>query len=320
MAAHTAEVDQEYEANRHRYTGLDKQVRSRHILIKAEESASDEEKAAARLRAEELLARVRRGEDFAALAREHSEDEGSARKDGDLGYNPQGRMVAPFDEAQFAMAVDQVSDVVETRFGFHIIKVIGIREGDVPVDEARLELAERLYLESRAEELAREAATNALAALTSGKTLDELDAELRGRDPAAPPPEEPSEDDTDALAPQVAETRLFGRADSPIPGVSSGALARAAFELTEESPLPSAPLQIGGDFFVFRLEERQHAAREDFTDGDRDRLRRGLLTMKQDQALKMFVHALLDEAQSDGAIRRNEEVLRDTTETPEAEG
>ncbi|MFN7696640.1 MAG: peptidylprolyl isomerase, partial [Deltaproteobacteria bacterium] len=93
MGAHQSEVDEEYTRQRHNYTGLELQVRARHVLIKAAQEAPEADRTAARARAEAILARVRGGEDFATVARAESEDEGSARRGGDLGFNPRGRMV-----------------------------------------------------------------------------------------------------------------------------------------------------------------------------------------------------------------------------------
>src|SRR5262249_61085433 len=97
--------------------------RPRPILVKVDGGASDEVKAAARKKAEELLKRVRAGEDFATLAKKNSDDPGSADKGGDLGVFPHGKMVPAFDTAVFALEPGAVSEVVETPFGFHIIKL-----------------------------------------------------------------------------------------------------------------------------------------------------------------------------------------------------
>ena len=99
------------------------QVRASHILIKVEPQADESQKATARKRIEEIQQRLQKGEDFAALAQEFSQCPSSA-KGGDLGYFRRGQMVKPFEEAAFALKPGEVSDVVETKFGYHLIKVI----------------------------------------------------------------------------------------------------------------------------------------------------------------------------------------------------
>ncbi|HEX9639499.1 MAG TPA: peptidylprolyl isomerase [Acidobacteriota bacterium] len=98
-------------------------VRARHILIRVAGDASAEQKDAARKKADELLAQLRSGVDFATLAGANSEDPGSAQKGGDLGFFPRGAMTPPFESAAFALQPGELSDLVETEFGFHILKV-----------------------------------------------------------------------------------------------------------------------------------------------------------------------------------------------------
>ncbi len=326
------EVDREYQANRHRYTGLEKQVRSRHILVQIDNAATDEEKEAARAKATALLGRAQGGEDFEALARDNSDDTGSARRGGDLGYNPTGRMVAEFDEAQFAMEVDEISEIVETQFGFHIIKVVGIREGDVPEDEAKRELAGRLYRDARSSELAAAAASDALEALRGGSSMEELDVTLGGAPPESPEGlalddgmgQDTTQDTTqdtgdeavavtperDPRAPQVMETRAFGRADSPITGISdNGPIVRAAFELTAEDRVAGDVIEAGGEFFVIRLFERSVVNREDVEPEVAERMRNGLIAAKRREVLRLYVQQLRDAAVAEGAILVNEDIL-----------
>lgn len=100
------------------------QVRARHILIRANEEMSPEEREVARARADSLLEVARSGADFAALARESSEDPGSAQRGGDLGFFDRSDMVAPFSNAAFETEPGTVHpQVVESPFGFHVIKV-----------------------------------------------------------------------------------------------------------------------------------------------------------------------------------------------------
>jgi len=111
----------EYEANKDKLNVPD-EVRASHILIKVDEKATPEEKQKAREKIDSIRAKVMSGEDFAKLAKENSED-GSAQNGGDLSYFRRGEMVKPFEDAAFGMEKDQLSPVVETQFGYHIIKV-----------------------------------------------------------------------------------------------------------------------------------------------------------------------------------------------------
>jgi peptidyl-prolyl cis-trans isomerase C len=98
------------------------QIQAKHILIKVSPKADKSEKAAARKKIEEIQAKLKKGEDFGALAKEFSEGPSSA-KGGDLGWFERGRMVKPFEEAAFALKPGEVSNVVETPFGYHLIEV-----------------------------------------------------------------------------------------------------------------------------------------------------------------------------------------------------
>ena len=114
-----------YAEDRAKYT-IPEQRHARHILFKVTEQDDEQAVAKKKKLAEEVLARIRKGEDFAKLARQYS---GGPTKDngGDLGFFSQGRMVKPFDEAVFSMQPGAVSEPVRTSFGFHIIKLEEIR-------------------------------------------------------------------------------------------------------------------------------------------------------------------------------------------------
>jgi peptidyl-prolyl cis-trans isomerase D len=131
------------------------QVRARHILVKLDPGANDEAKAAARKKAEGLLAKVKGGGDFAAVAKASSDDPGSAAKGGDLGLFGRGTMTPAFEAVAFALQPGQVSDLVETPFGFHVIKVEEHKAGGLqPLDAVRAEIVKALQNE-RGLELAR---------------------------------------------------------------------------------------------------------------------------------------------------------------------
>ncbi len=113
------------------------QVRASHILIGVDSTAAPEVKKAAREKAEKLHKELVNGADFAKLARENSTCP-SAKQGGDLGYFGKGRMVPPFEQAAFALQPGGLSDVVETSFGYHIIKLVDRKKAEtIPLSAAR---------------------------------------------------------------------------------------------------------------------------------------------------------------------------------------
>ena len=98
------------------------QVKASHILIKVAADAPDDQKAEARKKIELIQQKVMKGEDFATLAKTYSEGP-SGPRGGDLGYFRRGQMVKPFEDAAFSLKPNETSEIVETRFGYHLIKV-----------------------------------------------------------------------------------------------------------------------------------------------------------------------------------------------------
>jgi peptidyl-prolyl cis-trans isomerase D len=132
------EIKRAYEANADSYI-TEEERRASHILIQAAPDAPEAEQAAARKRIERILAQLKKSPgNFAQLAKGNSQDPGSAEKGGDLGYFPRGAMVKPFEDAVFSLKVNQISDVVRSDFGFHVIRLTGIKPGKVrSLEEAR---------------------------------------------------------------------------------------------------------------------------------------------------------------------------------------
>lgn len=113
-------------------------VRARHILIKVDKSATEIEKEEARKKAENLLNKIKGGEDFAKLAAEFSEDTATKTKGGDLGFFQRGSMVPEFESVAFTLNQGEVSDIVETPYGFHIIKIEEKKESVIqPLEKVR---------------------------------------------------------------------------------------------------------------------------------------------------------------------------------------
>ena len=132
-----------YAANRDKFVRPE-QLSARHILIKLDPAADTVQRARARQRIDEILAEARKGADFAALAEKYSEDV-TAASGGSLGRFPRGRMVKAFEDAAFALQPGELSGVVESPFGYHVIKLES-REPGGPVPEAEVSGRVREYL------------------------------------------------------------------------------------------------------------------------------------------------------------------------------
>ena len=135
------EVKAQYAANVKQYT-QDEQRQAAHILIAVKPDASDADKAAAKKKADELAVQAKASPaKFADLAKKYSEDPGSASQGGDLGSNPRGTMVKAFDDAVFAMKPGEIVGPVQSEFGWHVIKLVGVTGAKtLSFDEAKSQI------------------------------------------------------------------------------------------------------------------------------------------------------------------------------------
>jgi peptidyl-prolyl cis-trans isomerase D len=128
VVVNDADLRAYYDQNVARLSGAEER-RASHILISAAKTAPEAERQKARAKAAELLALARKSPDtFAELARKNSQDQGSAPNGGDLDFFARGAMVKPFEDAAFSMKKGEISDLVESEFGYHIIKLTDIKE------------------------------------------------------------------------------------------------------------------------------------------------------------------------------------------------
>jgi peptidyl-prolyl cis-trans isomerase D len=139
------EIKAYYESNVSRY-GEPEQRRASHILIVLKSGAGDAEKTKARERAAQILSQVRKSPgSFAELAKKNSDDPGSASRGGDLGFFSRGMMVRPFEDAAFRLKPNEISDLVESDFGFHVIRITGVKSGKMKsLEEVRPEIEREL--------------------------------------------------------------------------------------------------------------------------------------------------------------------------------
>jgi peptidyl-prolyl cis-trans isomerase D len=174
LAKEGARIDQFYKDNPARFDRK-KRVHARHILVRADEKAPQAQQDEAKKKVEGFADRIKKGEDFAKLAGQVSEDPGSKGQGGDLGFFGQGVMAKEFEGAAFALKPGQVSDPVKTSFGWHLIKVEEVQEPEqISLEKARPEIARDLAADDLAKKLATEKAAEALKKLQVGRSFAEV--------------------------------------------------------------------------------------------------------------------------------------------------
>ncbi|MBW2288586.1 MAG: peptidylprolyl isomerase [Deltaproteobacteria bacterium] len=150
------------------------QVRARHVLLKIAPGADEAETAETEARARKILKRLQEGEDFATVATEVSDDPGSKSSGGDLGFFGRGQMVKPFEDVAFSLEPGELSDVVHSDFGFHVIRVEEHNLAkQTPFEEVREELASELVAKETSVTLNREVADKLSAAVRAGSSLED---------------------------------------------------------------------------------------------------------------------------------------------------
>lgn len=252
-------INAEYSNNPDRY-GQPERRQARHILIKTTADDTPQVREEKLRQAEDILARIRQGEDFAGIAMLQSED-GSASKGGDLGFFSRGRMVKPFEDAVFAMQEGEVSDVVESQFGYHVIKLEKIEPMvSRSLDQVRGEIIARLVKESSSNQ-ARTLANKAYEGIIMAGSL----AKYAEQGDAAP----------------VRETDYFEQQNPPAGVVADPAFLTAAFSLGKGEL--SSLVAVTGGYAILYIADIQEPAIPALAD-IRDRVEKDL---RRVQAKKM---------------------------------
>jgi len=224
-----------YENNKEKF-GQPKRVKVRHILIKTD--ARDKEGTEkAKQRAESIREEAAKGKDFAQLAKKNSEDAGTKDRGGELGFISKGMVVPEFEQAAFSMKAGEISTVIQTQFGFHILKVDEIQEASTqPLEKVKAQI-EVLLKNRQARGMAYDLADQAFAQASKDKSLDKFAEEKRLT---------------------VKETPLFS-ADDKVdldPKLKGSALSMGKGDITP-------PLRVGETFAVLQAVEIQEARTPD---------------------------------------------------------
>lgn len=214
------------------------EIKASHILVKRPANAGEAELKAAKDKAQKILDRLKNNEDFAEVAKAESDDTGSKATGGDLGFFTAGMMVEEFSNAAFALKPGELSGIVESPFGFHIIKQTESRpKTEKKLEDASLEIAENLLKKQEQDQKAKTVANEALAQLKSGAAVANIKA---------------SGVTADETEPFSRNANFIGKI-----GKASG-IAEKAFTLSSEKPT-SDVIEANGAFFVLRLKSKTDA-------------------------------------------------------------
>ncbi|WP_028581124.1 SurA N-terminal domain-containing protein [Desulfogranum japonicum] len=207
---------------------------ARHILFKVNSSDSDEVKAAKKKEAEDILARARKGENFADLAKQYSEGPTKDRG-GDLGFFQQGRMVPAFDKAVFSMKQGEISEPVLTQFGYHIIQLEEIKPAQVTSFESVRDKIQEIMQEEAAHDIVYNEAAKAYEDIMLAGSLEKFAKQNN-------------------LV--LKTTDLFDRENAPEEIASQQAMLDAAFSL-QKGELSSSALEVKDGYVILFVEDRK---------------------------------------------------------------
>ena len=300
-----AVIDKEWEAVKDKYKEVPLQAWARQILIAKTPSEQEGPDAPtseqAKKKAEDLLKRLKAGADFAVLARSES-DHPSAGRGGDIGY--QSKDTNPVMEDVIDNDIGLVDEVIESPVGFHVIEILGKREGEVKKADAVIEIARELYIQDASDILAKKAASEVHAAMVSGASLEDAIktlAEKTGYNLV---------EDTPELAPTAEQTGRLTAGDAPIPGDDVGKITKQALSMSIDAPLADVQKTDVG-YVVFNLIERQKATKETFTAEKEKELRDQLLATRRVEYLRTFVAELRKNAEKKNSVEVDPKIFGD---------
>ncbi len=306
-AANAPRIEQFYRDNPSRFDRK-KRVHARHILVKVADNAPAAEEEAARKKIDAVAERLKKGEDFAKVAKEVSDDPGSKENGGDLGFFGEGVMAKPFEEAAFALKPGQTSAPVRTRFGWHLIQALAVEEPKkVTLEQARPEIARDLAEEEGARKLADARARAALARVEAGQKLEDL----------FPPAGSPAAKKAGAAARlgnqtlSAEDTGPFARSGDVVPVAGSvPALVQDAFAAAGPKPLPKV-YESGAGPIVAVVTQRQKPDEAQFS-SKREEIANRLRMRRETQMEQAWMKSVREKAK----VEVNEAFLRGEVAAP----
>jgi len=237
-----ADLEKYYKRNLDKFE-IAEQASASHILIKLEEDMDEATKAEKRKLAESVLEKAKSGEDFAALARKFSDDTGTANKGGTLGYFPRGSMVPAFETAAFSLEPGEISNIVESQFGLHIIKGDGYIK---PAIKPMAEVLDEVTTGVKKQLSNQYAFEKAMDAYNINRKTGDLDKAAKDNNLG------------------IKESGLFDR-NTPIDGINPDAEVKAAAFALEMNEL-AHPIRLASGIFLVGLKEKRESQIPEFSE------------------------------------------------------
>jgi peptidyl-prolyl cis-trans isomerase D len=305
--ANEAKLKDRYTQNKFLYEKA-KDRKLRIILVKTDPGASGDGEAAAKSKATALLARLKKGESFATVARAASDDTASKARGGALGWKREGTtLLGPALETKVWAAKDgEVVGPEKAADGYYLVVSEARREGDLSFESVRQEMAEDQLRQEKAKARAKADADAALAKAkgASGKSLKDLFPA-----PAEKDKEKNKVAEAVSSAPRAEETGLFIRRGANVEGIGvSNELAKAAFALTTEAPF-AGPIEVSGRYYIVKLKERKSPDLAEF-EKKKLELQRQAAEMKGEEVIAEWTLRRCVEAKDANRIGVNRELLR----------
>ena len=294
-----AKIEQYYKEHLSEFN-QEEQIKASHILIKSDKD--DQNKASKKEKIESILKRINAGEDFATIAKNESEDPGSKINGGDLGFFTRGMMVEEFSKAAFALKIGEISKVVESPFGFHIIKVTEQKPAQsLSVKDSEVTIATKLVKKEEQSKKAKELATKALEQLNHGTSIENISL------PGLVNKQQNNQKDKLVTNEPVADvTSHFSSNTSYIPKIGlAPEVIKEAFALSLENKVAKNIVESEGSFYAIRLKEKIDADLTKF-DSEKENLQRNLLMTQKRQFMQQYISFLKNNAK----IKINNDLMR----------
>lgn len=274
----------------------EKQVKARHILIgfqgakRVSGEAAKRSKANAKKKAQTVLAEVRKkGAGFDSVATKYTDEPGGKAKGGDLGFFKRSTMVKEFSDAAFAMKKGEISGLVESPFGFHIIKVEDVKEGmNTSLEQAKLEIARRLIAEQKRPKILGEVAAKAHELVQKGDDSGLAKLGLNWQ-----------------------KTGEFALNAKLLPGGlgNNDEVLTAVYSLKKPGELYKQPLNVRGSYYVVKLASRKEADMSKFTDETLEESRKMSKPLQAFWLHNQIVQSIVEKFDEQGLVYKNPEFV-----------